>query len=311
MLLISGNAGNFTYGAPIPGHRYWRFKFSTGHHDHFSSLQEMEFHDLSGDIASLATITSLASFNASSTVDKLTDGDLTTEPGLMNFNNSGAPRWVDFDFGTNKALHHLRVHDRADNGGAYSEGWTNRAIGVYYSDDGINYTLYFVGYHTPSVTPTWHTINTPEVAGVSADAANLWTGLYAQNSVNGQGNYTIRELEYLSSAVVKVGASALPVSNIQSSRYNNLASLDVSKVFSGSTARWNSEIATPQCVQLLAHEMATPMIIDQIKLTSTEYPNSMVQDFALVTGDGTTFVPLLEVTGEVGWTTGEVRSFTV
>ena len=312
MLVVTGNGGGFTFGAPVAAesHRYWRFEFSSGIDTIYAGLQELEFYDAAGNITSAAAVTSAASFTpVSGGVAGLTDGDITTEPGLMLFTYAGARRLVDFDFGAAKSLDHLRVHDRADNGGIYSESGTSRSIGVYYSDDGVTYTLYFVGYFTPDPTGGWHIINAPHIAGVMAASANLWVGLYAQKAVDGKGNYTIQELEYLAAAVVKVGASALPVTNLQTSQYS--ASYDVSKVFSGSTARWNSQNVTPQCAQLLIHEIATPTLIDQIKLTSTTYGNAMVEEFALVAGNGTTFVPLLEVTGQTGWTNGEVRTFSV
>lgn len=292
-----------------PTHRYWRFEMGTGYSDSHASWQELEFHDATGDIAGTATITSSASTYLGGGVGALVDDDLTTNAGLCNFTNSGSRRIIDFDFGSVKTLEHLRLHDRGDSSGSLAESHTSRIVGVYFSDNGSDYTLFFVGYFTPASGAGWHTINAPAAAGVYASGANLWAGVYmssVEDTAN-DGNFTIREMVYYEGAAPRISNGVAPVSNIQGSRHSG--SLDVAEVFSGDAGRWNSFISKAPRGELLAHEMATATKIDRVDITSTEFPASSPEDFALVVGDGTTFVPVFSITGQTGWSSGETRSF--
>lgn len=292
--------------------RFWRFEMSTGFSNPFTTLHEIEFYsDTVTNETANATVTTTSALQPGFDILWAVDGNITTEnPGSVVYDNDSVRRIIDFTFATAKTLHHFRRHDRADNASAYSISHTPAQISVYHSDDGVTWTLYFVGFDEATDPASWHSFDAPYVNGISTSNANLHCGLLLHTSGSGDRWHDMRNIAFFSAGVEQIGIGSPPVTSRQSSRHAGSATYDASNLFIAGTSRWVSMDAGGTAEQGVFFELATAAVIDRVDITATQYPTNNPKDFSLLVGDGKTFVPVFSVTGELTWGNGEVRSFT-
>jgi hypothetical protein len=184
-------------------------------------------------------------------------------------------------------------------------------VKVSHSDDGVNYTPYFVGFDPATKPASWHTFNAPYVDGITANTPNSHCGIEITTSQSGNRWSGMRVNSYYAGGVEQVGPTAGAVASYETSTHTGSASFKASRLLVNDTNRWVSMDATGLALQGVFFEMATPAVIDRVDITSTQYNNNMPKDFSLLVGNGKTFVSALDRVGEPAWGTGELRQYNV
>lgn len=296
---------------PLISAKHWRFEWSAGATNAWVDVQEIEFYsDETTEIIDTATITSSSILQPTFSLAAFTDGDLTTEAGGVIYDgNSSATFLVDMEFATAQPLHHFGRHDRGD---APNEIMSSpRLIGVYHSDDGVTWTHHFSGFVTSEQPAAWQYVDSPEVAGVTADGVNKHVMVY-----NFKGNsdrfYEFRELKFLLGAVEKCGAGVPPLSADDSDHLS--ATFEADHAFLNDIQRtlsWDYNLQAQTRIHCIVAEMAVASVIDTMEVTAGAAVAQTPKDMTLMVGDGRTFVPVLRVQNEIAWTEDETRSYTL